>query len=273
MPARDPHRFVNELDKANIERLITRLEGRAKDKVFTNLFDKYAAQLPLPHCKQILEVGCGTGAVMRFLARREDFSGKVLGIDHCLPFLKAAQRFTHEEGFGDRIEFRIGDVHKLDFPTATYDVVIAHTLISHVTAPTMVLREMARVLRPGGTIVVFDGDYASLSYGFADRDFGHHMDVALANATFNNPLIMRDLPRLLPELGLKMRAAWGDAVAEIGQASYFRSFAETYAPAVIQAGLMPAEAVEFWLSAQQRSMMNDSFFASCNYYTYLLQHA
>ena len=273
MPARDPHRFVNELDKAALERLVDRLEGRAKDNVFARLFDKYAAQLSLPHCSQVLEVGCGTGAITRFLARREDFSGRVFGVDQCLHFIKAANRFAQEEKVSEHIEFRIGDVHKLDFPTATFDVVIAHTLISHVTAPSMVLREMARVLRPGGTMVIFDGDYASLSYGFADHDFGHHMDVALADATFNNPFIMRDLPRLLPEIGLKMATAWGDAVAEIGKASYFKSFAETYAPSVVQAGLLPAEAVEFWLTAQHRSMASETFFASCNYYTYLVQHA
>jgi hypothetical protein len=42
MTAKDPHRFVNELDAAAIERLIARLESRAKDKVFTRLFDRYA---------------------------------------------------------------------------------------------------------------------------------------------------------------------------------------------------------------------------------------
>ncbi|MGE5159784.1 MAG: hypothetical protein ACM3OF_16755, partial [Gemmatimonas sp.] len=88
---------------------------------------------------------------------------------------------------------------------------------------------------------------------------------------FNNPLIMRDLPRLLPELGLKMTAAWGDAVAEIGTGSYFKSFAETYAPYVTRAGLLPAETVETWLAAQRQSMEKGTFFASCNYYTYLVR--
>ena len=118
----------------------------------------------------------------------------------------------------------------------SFDVVIAHTLISHVTEPAMVLNEMARVVRPGGTVVIFDGDYASLTYGFPDHGFGHQMDVALASATFNNPRIMRDLPRLLPEFGLKLTAAWGDAVVEIGHGSYFKSFVETYAPYVKRAG-------------------------------------
>jgi SAM-dependent methyltransferase len=269
MAARDPHRFVNELDNAAVERLIARLESRAKDKVFARLFDKYAAQLTLSPLAQVLEVGCGTGAIVRLLAHRGDFSGKVFGVDQSLTFIEAARRFAQDENLSDRVDFRVGDAHRLDFSPATFDAVIAHTLISHVTEPITVLREMVRVVRPGGTVAIFDGDYASLTYAFPDHDIGHQMDVALVNATFTNPLVMRDLPRLLPEVGLKMTAAWGDAVVEIGNGSYFKSFAETYAPSVIRAGLLPAETVEAWLIAQRHSMENGTFFASCNYYTYL----
>jgi SAM-dependent methyltransferase len=273
MVPRDPHRFVNELDDAAVERIIARLESRAKDKVFTRLFDRYAAQLTLPPSAQVLEVGCGTGAMLRFLAHRGDFSGKAFGIDQSPAFIEAASRFAQDENVGDRLVFRVGDAHRLDFSPETFDVVIAHTLISHVTEPAAVLREMARVVRPGGTVVIFDGDYASLTYACPDHDFGHRMDVALASATFNNPLIMRELPRLLPELGLKGTAAWGEAVVEIGNGSYFKSFAETYAPSVTNAGLFPADTVETWLAAQLQSMENGTFFASCNYYTYLARRA
>ena len=269
MVARDPHRFVNELDNAAVERLIARLESRAKDAVFARLFDKYAAQLALPPSAHVLEVGCGTGAMTRFLAHRTDFTGMAVGVDQNLAFIEAASRFAQDENVSERVDFRVGDAHSLDYSPATFDAVIAHTLISHVTEPTMVLREMARVVRPGGTVVIFDGDYASLTYACPDHDLGRRMDAALANASFNNPLIMRDLPRLLPELGLKMTAAWGDAVVEIGTGSYFKSFAETYAPYVTRAGLLSAETVETWLAAQRQAMENGTFFASCNYYTYL----
>jgi len=273
MVARDPHRFVNELDEAAIERLVARLESRAKDTVFARLFDKYAARLALPPSARVLEIGCGTGAMMRFLVRRGDFSGKAFGVDQSLPFVEAARRFAQDENVSDRVDFRVGDAHSLEFSPATFDAVIAHTVISHVTEPTTVLREMARVVRPGGTVAVFDGDYASLTYAFPDHDFGHRMDAALVSVTFNNPLVMRELPRLLPALGLKMTAAWGDAVVEIGNGSYFKSFAETYAPSVTRGGLLPAEAVEAWLAAQQQAMENGTFFASCNYYTYLMRRA
>jgi len=269
MAARDPHRFVNELDEAALERLIARLESRAQDEVFARLLDNYLVRLALPPSARVLEVGCGTGAMLRFLARRNDFTGKAFGVDQCSPFIEAANRFAQAENVSDRLVFQVGDAHRLDFPPATFDVVIAHTLISHVTAPLAVLGEMARVVRPGGAVVIFDGDYASLTYAFPDHGFGHQMDVALANATFNNPRIMRDLPRLLPEFGLKLTAAWGDAVAEIGHASYFKSFMETYVPYVKQAGLLPAQAVDVWLDEQLKAMEDGTFFAACNYYTYL----
>lgn len=252
-----------------VDRLIARLESRAKDTVFTKLLDKYAAQLALPPSAQILEVGCGTGATARALARRRDFSGKVFGVDQSPLFIDAADKFARDESIIDRVDFRVGDAHKLAFPATTFDAVIAHTLISHVTDPATVLREMVRVVRPGGMVVIFDGDYASLTYAYPDHEFGHQVDVALSTVTFNNPRIMRELPQMLPELGLTMSAAWGDAVAEIGYGSFFKSFAEIYAPFVVKAGIFSAETMDTWLAAQYQAMKDGTFFASCNYYTYL----
>lgn len=269
MVARDPHRFVNELDKAAIDRLIARLESRAKDEVFTRLFDKYAPRIDPGPSGQVLEVGCGTGATTRALARRADFSGKAVGVDQSEHFVDAASKFARDEGVATKVDFLVGDAHCLDFPDSTFDAVFAHTLISHVTDPAAVLGEMVRVLRPGGILAIFDGDYASMTYGHADHELGRQMDAALVSASFNNPRIMRDLARLMPGFGLTLTAAWGDAVVEIGSGSYFKSFLETYAPYITKAGLAPPEVVEAWLAAQRQSLGNGTFFAACTYYTYL----
>lgn len=269
MVACDPHRFVNELDEAAVERLINRLESRAQDEVFTRLLDNYVTRLALPSAARILELGCGTGVVLRHIARRADFTGKAVGVDQCQAFILSAQRFSRDEDLSHTLEFQMGDAHKLDFPAESFDVVITHTVLSHVSEPQTVLQEMARVVRPGGSIVIFDGDYASLTYAYPDIELGREMDRALAHATFNNPYLMRELPRLLPQFNLTLTAAWGDAVTEIGTASYFKSFADTYAPFVIKAGLFPAATVDVWLATQKRAMEDGSFFAACNYYTYL----
>ncbi len=269
--AKDPHRFINELDKPAIQSLIMRLESRARDKAFSNLILKYAAQLSLPESALALEIGCGTGATTRFLAQRDNFSGKAYAVDQSPDFIEVARRFAQSENISDRIEFSVGDAHQLDFPDAMFDVVIAHTVISHVTSPETVVQEMARVVKPGGTLVIFDGDYSSLTFAYPDHDLGKRMNTALAQATFNNTIIMQDLPRLLPGFNLEICKAWGDAIIEIGRGSYFKSFIEAYAPYVKHAGLIGAEQVDSWLKNQLEYIDKGYFFASCNYYTYLIK--
>lgn len=213
MCARDPHRFSNQLDDTTTQRLIDRLESRAKDTVFTRLFDQYISKLHFPQAGRTLEIGCGTGAMARALIHKENFSGKVVGVDQSAAFIEAAERFAMAEGVGESVEFHVGDAHDLDFEDESFDVVIAHTLVSHVTDPQRVLREVVRVMRRGGSLAIFDGDYASLTYAFPEREFGRQMDHALALATFNNPLIMRDLVRLLPEIGLEVKETLANVVS------------------------------------------------------------
>ncbi|MES9993711.1 MAG: methyltransferase domain-containing protein [Candidatus Thiodiazotropha sp.] len=271
MAARDPHRFVNELDDTAVNRLIERLESRAKDSVFTRLVDKYAQKLIAAKPARVLEVGCGTGAMIRSFVSRHEFTGSAVGIDQSQSFIDAAECYTQQEKLEAKLKFQLGDAHNLDFPDASFDAVIANTLISHVTEPARVLQEMARVLRHGGTLAIFDGDYASLTYAYPEYEFGRNMDQALAVASFNNPRIMRELPYILRDYGLELYAAWGEAVVEIGKASYFKSFAETYAPYVVNAGLYSSKEVDTWLSLQRDAMDKGTFFASCNYYSYLMR--
>lgn len=265
----DPHRFVNELDELAHERLIERLESRAQVNTFSDLFEKYVNRIEIPDAGKILEVGCGTGIILRKLAQRHAFSARGIGVDHCKSFIDAATKFADQEKVTDSLEFRLGDAHKLDFEDSEFDIVICHTVISHVTEPAKILAEMARVTKKGGVIAIFDGDYSSLTYAFPDHSFGNRMDAALSNTTFNNPRIMCDLPRLLPQFELVLTDAWGDAVVEIGQGSYFKTFAETYAPYVKNSGMLSEQTVDIWLKEQNKAMDNGTFFAACNYYTYL----
>ncbi len=269
---RDPHRFSTGLDAAMLERLIARLESRGKDRVFTRLFEKYAAKLPLAHGTQLLEIGCGTGVVARAFARRQS-GATLVAIDQSAAFIEAAQDLAAREGLAEAIDFRVGDAHALPLDAACFDIAVAHTLISHVTDPAAVLAEAKRVLRPGGRLVVFDGDYASLTYAFADADEGRRMEWALARAAFNNPIVMRRLPVLLADTGFQLRDTAADVVYEMGGGSYFRTMAETYAPMIPDAGLAPAEAVERWLDAQRRAMAEERFFASCNYFSVIAERS
>jgi hypothetical protein len=134
-----------------------------------------------------------------------------------------------------------------------------------------VLTETARVLRPGGRVVIFDGDYASLTFGCADPRLGQEVEPALQSMIMSSPRVMREIPRLLPTAGLHLVATQAHAYAEAGSSTFFLNLAETYAPLACSSGRLPAALVDSWLADQRRSAEDGTFFAVCNYYTYIAQ--
>ncbi|HEV2343701.1 MAG TPA: methyltransferase domain-containing protein [Actinocrinis sp.] len=116
----------------------------------------------LPHLRPgltLLDVGCGPGTITADLAALVA-PGRVVAVDKEPAILEQAAAHAADAGVGDRIEFAAADVHKLDFPDGTFDVVHAHQVLQHVTDPVGALREMRRVCKPGGIVAARDGDYS-----------------------------------------------------------------------------------------------------------------
>jgi SAM-dependent methyltransferase len=273
MAARDAMTYINEMDEKTVQMFIDRLEFRGKDPTFIHYRDAYVAQMHLSPTAEVLEIGCGTGVVARAIAARPGFTGQVTGIDQSPAFIAAAQRLAVEAGVEQRTVFQVGDVHALDFPDARFDAAVAHTLISHVLDPLTVLQEAARVVRPGGTVAVFDGDYASWTFACADHALGKAMEEGIIAAVVNQPRVMRDMPRLLHQAGLERTDTLAYVYADIGKGTFFPGAMEGYAPLVAREGLVPAEQVEAWLTEQRRAMEEGVFFAACNYYAYIARRA
>jgi SAM-dependent methyltransferase len=267
--ARDAMQFINEQDAATLERFIERLEFRAKDPTFTAYREAYMELVDLPPTAAVLDLGCGTGVVTRAIAARGGFGGTVTGIDQSPEFIAAAERLAADDGLGDRVAFVVGDAHALELPSASFDAAVAHTLVSHVREPLTVLAEAARVLRPGGSLAVFDGDYASLTFGCDDPLLGTTMERAIQSIVMSSPRVMRELPRLLPKAGLRLTATQAHVYAEAGSSSFLLNLAETYGPLAASTGLVPAADVDAWLTYQRRSAEDGTFFAACNYYAYV----
>lgn len=268
---RDAMQFVNEQDAATVERFIERLELRGKDPTFVAYREAYLDAMDLPQTARVLEVGCGTGVVSRAIASRDGFAGTVMGVDQSQDFIAVAQTLAANEGVGDRVQFAVGDAHKLDLPSARFDAAVAHTLVSHVRDPLAVLKEMARVVRPDGIVAVFDGDYASLTFDCSDPGLGKAVEAALEAMIMSTARVMRELPRLLPQAGLRLLLTQANVYAETGSSTFMLNLAETYAPLIAVQGLLPAAQVDEWLAHQRRSAADGTFFAACNYYAYLAQ--
>lgn len=269
MAARDIYRFINEQDDNTMQRIIDRLEFRGKDPTFRGWLEAYLDKLEITQPAQILMLGCGTGVEVRILAGRSDFSGSVLGVDISPALIEAARQFAVEDGVDQNVDFQVGDAHSLEYADNSFDVVIAHTLMSHLENPLAVIKEAARIVRPNCPIAIFDGDYASWTFGYSDPDFGKTMDETLIGFIVNNPRVMRTIPMLLSQAGLTLEETIPHIFTEAGTGSFFLGAAETYAPLIAQVGLLPADQVENWLKEQQNNIEEGIFFASGNYYTYL----
>jgi len=98
---------------------------------------------------RVLDVGCGDGAYSIHAAR---LGATVTGLDISPAMLDAARR--RADAAGVSVEWREGRVEALPFPAASFDVVIAVTVLCWVSDPAGAVREMARVLRPGGIVVI-----------------------------------------------------------------------------------------------------------------------
>jgi ubiquinone/menaquinone biosynthesis C-methylase UbiE len=269
LQVRDAMQFVNEQDAATRERIIERLELRDRDATFVAYREAYLELIDLSGAAAVLDLGCGTGVVTRAIAARDGFAGTVTGIDQSAEFIAVAERLAASDGVGDRVRFAVGDAHQLEFPAGSFDAAVAHTLVSHVRDPLAVLSEAARVVRPGGLVAVFDGDYASLTFGCSDPHLGEAMEPALRATIMSSPRVMRELPRLLPRAGLRLLATQAHVYAEAGSSMFMLNLAETYAPLAASTGPLPAAQVEAWLADQRRSATDGTFFAACNYYAYV----
>lgn len=99
---------------------------------------------------RILEVGVGTGISLPGYAA----TSRVTGVDISDDMLDKARARVRRHGLSNVEAIRVGDAEALDFPDASFDVVVAQYVVSAVADPMRALDEFARVCRPGGEIVI-----------------------------------------------------------------------------------------------------------------------
>ncbi len=107
-------------------------------------------ELPEAERPRVLDLGCGGGLVAEALAAR---GCELLGVDASLPSLRTARR--HARASGVRVAYVAGDAARLPLRDGVVDAVVAADVLEHLDDLGAVLREVTRVLRPGG-LLLFD---------------------------------------------------------------------------------------------------------------------
>jgi ubiquinone/menaquinone biosynthesis C-methylase UbiE len=146
--------------------------------------------------------------------------------------------------------------------------VLAHTVISHVANPAAFLREAIRLARPGGQIIVHDGDFASMTYNTNTPELDLKMLELILQVVVANRYVLREIPLLLRQSDVKITHAIGDVMLEIGNGEFFPSLAKNIGPIAVGAGIIIQSEFDNWIEAMDRALSENTFFGSCNFVTY-----
>jgi SAM-dependent methyltransferase len=257
----DPYASIAETDPALQERLAEALELRAADPVQESMMRAHLSELSLPQGAKILEVGSGTGAVSRALAGLPN-AGSVVGVDPSSIFVARAEELSR--GF-DGLSFRVGDGQALDFAGDSFDLVAFHTTLCHVPDPEKTLREARRVLKPGGQLAIFDGDYVTSTVAIRESDPLQMPFDAVIRAFVEHPWLGRRLPGLLHSMGMEVLSFKTHGYTKVSELAYFVNLLERGLDLLVADGVLGAEAAQALRGEAQRRQADGSFFGHISY--------
>lgn len=236
-----------------------RLEHRARAQDEASARAEYLTLLRISPGERVLDVGCGSGVVTRAIAERTGRAGSVVGLDPSVELLKIARAHARDAGLGGTIDFQEGDCRDLVFADASFDVVVAATVLAHVPEAEKALPEMVRVARAGGRVGVFDFDGDGLVIAHPDRALTRRIVASHCDNGAVNGWLVRELPAILSELGLKDVQTRGFMSLERGKGSFYADLAQRAAKAAAQAGAITATELDQWLAELQAVLDNNRF--------------
>jgi len=193
------------------------------------------AQHPPPKGARVLDAGCGTGEITARLAAKFP-TVSFVGIDLEEPHLETAR--ARSAAFGSRVRFERGDVLSLGYSDSTFDLAVSRHVLQALPDAQRALREMVRVLKPGGRVHLIAEDYGMLwchptaldSDGFWQRipplygkAIGCDLHVGRKTFTYLAELGMRDIRadyvvvdtvRVSRETFAKIWEAWRDGYTD-----------------------------------------------------------
>lgn len=153
----------------------------------------------------VLDIGAGPGTITADFAR---ITSRVTATEIGEEELSLSQQYFEDQGLtpeqGIEASFSVENIHSLSFPDSSFDIVHAHQVIQHVENPVLALREMARVVKPGGYVAVRDADYEGFFWFPGSEHLARWRELYLeaARANGGEPSAGRRLPSYAAEAGL-----------------------------------------------------------------------
>ena len=249
---------INEQPRDVLDAIAASMNVRASEPAMQAICARYMAQISLPVGARVLEIGCGNGAATKLIMQHMG-PAQLVGIDPSPVFIEmAAAAFAGEP----RVSFAVADAMATGQADAFFDLVIAHTVYSHLLDPKGALTEARRVLRPGGLLVIFDGDFATLTVALFKGDPLQTAAEAVLRNLVHAPYIMRRLPALVTAAGFSVQTVEPHGYVQMTSPAYLLSLLSRGTNAAAQAGEIGQELAESFDQEARRRVANGSFYGA-----------
>jgi len=233
------------------------------------LVDLLHSDTAYPSGSMVLEAGCGVGAQTITLARRGP-DARFMSVDVSADSVAEAKRRADWAGLTN-VEFRQADIFALPFNAESFDHVFVCFVLEHLSQPVEALAILNRLLRPGGTITVIEGDHGS-TYFHPDSPAAQaaiQCQVKLQREAGGNALIGRQLYPLMVEAGfdavrVSPRMVYVDSsrpdLVDGFTRKTFTAMIEGIRESAIAAGLIEPETFDTGVQALHRTTWADGVF-------------
>lgn len=253
------------VDDTMSERAVTCLDLQQQAPFIVEGRQHIAALLAPLSGQTLLDVGCGAGHLAVELSSQVGPTGRVIGIDRSEALVDVARARVADVGVSN-VEFRVGDVQDLPLDDDSVDGACGDRVFQYLTDPAKAVRELGRVTRSAGTIVVADTDWGASVFDCDDLDLSERIDRAWT-ATRPSGTIGRRLYGLFVRAGLQdvrvvphtvaVTDLAGDAV--VGP-MYREQVIQGLAAQAVEAEAVTAEEASRWIALQHAAAEEGRFF-------------
>ena len=252
--------------KEDAIRMAAFLEERSRTPDLQAINQKLCDTVAAKPGERLLEVGSGSGILCRMLAPRLQPGGQMVGVDISLEMTMEAQKYALSERIDTGITFETCTAESLPYPESNFDGVIAARLLLHAADPGTVIREMKRVVKPGGRIVAMDWDFDTVTVDHPNRELTRRLLHWRSDRHGGNNWSGRQLWRRMREADLQNLSVhpWVSVVhsEEDGLTqSLWRA-----AQLACEGGAISSVEQENWMQELKDSIRSGTFFASIVYF-------
>jgi len=210
---------------------------------------------------RVADFGCGVGAVTQVLAEMVGPTGHVTGVDVSSDQLKQAERRCRDAGLHN-VSFVESSATRTELPRASFDLVYCRFLLLHLTDPPACIREMRAILKPGGMLVVEDGDLtAAHSVPPSSIDSFAKLFAGLGPTRGLDYSMSRNLYHLVRDAGFPIVDVeiHQPAVARGPHRFLLKWSIEEAGPGCVEAGLLTTDELNQTLADMQRDTEDERF--------------